>query len=357
MPHRDRWGDPDCAECEVTTAAENSPTGVPEKSNPAPGCQPKPVRPESRRTRPIHMTTPTGRRSTGRLRLAPERCAFVHIDAMNLRFSNDGPEPSPRIARLSAAIRILVATVVPAVIVTATSPAAASPGWVAPLDSVDLLSEFSPPAQRWLAGHRGVDLTARPGQTVMAAGSGRVSFVGDIAGRGVVTVTHGDLRTTYEPVVATVAPGQTISRGQSIGVIGSGGHCDVRCLHWGLVNGDDYLDPMLLLSTEPPVLKVPNTARTAANTRPAAGSINRSTGSVDPPSVAVSGRQPARPEVPGKSAVNSTAPAIREAAASRSAPRDEAPGALIGVGAMASAGVLGAAIVRRRRRVPTRSPT
>ncbi|GAC1326527.1 MAG: hypothetical protein NVSMB13_11660 [Mycobacteriales bacterium] len=50
---------------------------------------------------------------------------------------------------------------------------------------------FDPPATRYGAGHRGVDLAAPVGQPVTAAGGGVVSIAGDVAGRGVLVVVHG----------------------------------------------------------------------------------------------------------------------------------------------------------------------
>ncbi len=121
---------------------------------------------------------------------------------------------------------------------------------------------FDPPAQRWLAGHRGVDLAAVPGDIVVAAGAGVVTFAGPVAGRGVVTVTHGDLRTTYEPVTATVDVGDVVAAGDPIGTLAAGaGHCGgyPTCLHWGLLRGGTYLDPLSLLGLSHPVLlPIPN---------------------------------------------------------------------------------------------------
>ena len=121
---------------------------------------------------------------------------------------------------------------------------------------------FDPPAQRWLPGHRGVDLAAVPGDTVVAAGAGVVTFAGPVAGRGVVTVTHGELRTTYEPVTATVEVGDLVAAGEPIGTLAAGaGHCGgyPTCLHWGLLRGQVYLDPLGLLGLGHPILlPIPN---------------------------------------------------------------------------------------------------
>jgi len=106
-----------------------------------------------------------------------------------------------------------------------------------------VLRPFDPPDRDWLPGHRGVDLAAGVGSPVRAAADGRVSVAQVIAGRGVVTIVHGDLRTTYEPVRASVRVGQTVSAGEVIGVVETG-HCASGCLHFGLKRGEEYLDPL-----------------------------------------------------------------------------------------------------------------
>ncbi|MFC0866086.1 murein hydrolase activator EnvC family protein [Sphaerimonospora cavernae] len=107
---------------------------------------------------------------------------------------------------------------------------------------------FDPPARPWLAGHRGVDLAAGAGEEIYAAGSGVVEYAGRVAGRGVVAIAHTNgLRTTYLPVLASVRPGQSVAASDVIGVIEDvPGHCRMTCLHWGLLRGRSYLDPLLL---------------------------------------------------------------------------------------------------------------
>jgi murein DD-endopeptidase MepM/ murein hydrolase activator NlpD len=71
-----------------------------------------------------------------------------------------------------------------------------------------------------------------------------------VAGRGVVSIVHpGGLRTTYEPVTASVGVGDQVARGDPIGmlVVGHPGCPAAACLHWGLRRGTVYLDPLALL--------------------------------------------------------------------------------------------------------------
>ncbi len=116
-----------------------------------------------------------------------------------------------------------------------------------------VVTGFDPPDLRWAAGHRGVDLAGRPGQPVLAALPGIISFSGSIAGRGVVVVDHGATRTTYEPVVAGAPVGTPVTRGQAIGTLAAiGSHCfPIACLHWGWRRGDIYLNPLALVGPRP----------------------------------------------------------------------------------------------------------
>ena len=120
---------------------------------------------------------------------------------------------------------------------------------------------FDPPTSRWGAGHRGVDLAGTVGEPVHAALAGTVTFAGPLAGRGVVVVDHGDVRTTYEPVVASVAVGDVVATGAVIGTLAlTQSHCPpAACLHWGLIrNVDDvYLDPLQLVGLGAPVRLLP----------------------------------------------------------------------------------------------------
>ncbi|MDR7324899.1 murein DD-endopeptidase MepM/ murein hydrolase activator NlpD [Catenuloplanes niger] len=113
-----------------------------------------------------------------------------------------------------------------------------------------IVRRFDPPPQRWLPGHRGVDLGASPGTIVRSAGAGTVLFAGQVAGQGVVSVEHpGGLRTTYQPVHVGIARGQPVTAGTPLGTLATGhpGCPAAACLHWGLRRGAEYLDPLLVL--------------------------------------------------------------------------------------------------------------
>ena len=149
------------------------------------------------------------------------------------------PLPSPALTR-------------PVPPVTGLAPASATAVW--PLDPQPaVVADFDPPQSRYGAGHRGVDLAGEPGQRVRTAAAGRVTYAGALAGRGVVVVAHGSTRTTYQPVEAAVEVGALVDAGDLIGTLErSGSHCAPEvCLHWGLIEGETYLDPLSLLGAGP----------------------------------------------------------------------------------------------------------
>jgi murein DD-endopeptidase MepM/ murein hydrolase activator NlpD len=155
----------------------------------------------------------------------------------------------------------LVVVVLLAALVSPTWPAGARGAPVAPgpvgvwplQPRPTVVRAFDPPDLPFGAGHRGVDLLGSPGQRVMTALGGRVTYAGLLAGRGVVVVDHGATRTTYEPVSASVKVGQLVLPGQQLGTLELfGSHCFPRaCLHWGWLRGDTYLDPLLLVGAGP----------------------------------------------------------------------------------------------------------
>ncbi|MFI8167350.1 peptidoglycan DD-metalloendopeptidase family protein [Streptomyces sp. NPDC085931] len=163
------------------------------------------------------------------------------------------PAPPPP---LPAAVRPAWAATAPASAVTAPAADVTVPAvgrsWPVGLRP-PVLRGWEPPATVYGPGHRGVDLAAAPGTPVLAVAAGRVAFAGRVAGKGVVSVElsgTGDppLRTTYEPVTASVEEGEEVEPGEVIGTVAAGGsHCTSPCVHWGLRRGGTYVNPLDLL--------------------------------------------------------------------------------------------------------------
>lgn len=116
---------------------------------------------------------------------------------------------------------------------------------------------FDLPSEPWLAGNRGVDLSATTGESVFAAAGGTVVYAGLLAGRGVVSISHGAIRTTYEPVDPAVHAGDVVAAGEVIGRLAdTADACGPpgSCLHWGAITASGYVDPMSLL--RPPKVRL-----------------------------------------------------------------------------------------------------
>ncbi|PVU81862.1 M23 family peptidase [Cellulomonas sp. WB94] len=165
-----------------------------------------------------------------------------------------GPPPTG----LSAGVDRATVTARPAVAATAHPM---TPTYAPPVDvPVTVVRAFEPPPAPWAAGHRGVDLAASDGAPVLAPGDGIVTFAGPVAGRPVVVVSHPDgLRSSLEPVVGSVPVGTSVTRGQVVGTLADVvTHCAPRqCVHWGVRDGETYLDPMSLLPIHGPVVLLP----------------------------------------------------------------------------------------------------
>lgn len=140
---------------------------------------------------------------------------------------------------------------------------AAAHGWSWPLKPQPrVLAPFDPPAQRWLAGHRGADLAARPGDTLLAPAGGIVSFVGVVVDRPVLVIDHGSgLKSSFEPVRTDLVRGSIIGANDSVGTVGTGAHCSNRCLHWGLRLDGEYIDPLLTIRDDRPSILLPLTGK------------------------------------------------------------------------------------------------
>ena len=137
---------------------------------------------------------------------------------------------------------------------------------------------FEKPAQRWSAGHRGVDLAVPENDRhVYAPAPGKVVFSGTVVNRKVLVLAHPDgRRSTFEPMDEALPVGTTVAAGEVIGTVtvtaSSTGErpyrrCTTVCLYWGVRQGGargdgsgkdaEYINPMSLLGSKEPSILLP----------------------------------------------------------------------------------------------------
>lgn len=141
-----------------------------------------------------------------------------------------------------------------------------------------VIHPFEKPAQRWSAGHRGVDLAVPENdRRVYAPAPGKVVFSGTVVNRKVLVIAHPDgRRSTFEPMDEALPVGTTVAAGEVIGTVAvtAGGNserpyrrCSTPCLYWGVRQGGtrgdgsgkeaEYINPMSLLGSKEPSILLP----------------------------------------------------------------------------------------------------
>lgn len=141
-----------------------------------------------------------------------------------------------------------------------------------------VIRPFENPAQRWSAGHRGVDLAVPVNdRRVYAPAPGKVVFSGTVVNRKVLVIAHPDgRRSTFEPMDEALPVGTTVTAGDVIGTVAvtaSGNsersyrRCSTPCLYWGVRQGGargdgsgkeaEYINPMSLLGSKKPSILLP----------------------------------------------------------------------------------------------------
>lgn len=152
----------------------------------------------------------------------------------------------------------------PAIGATGTRPGgvlaeAAVQRWGWPVDPPRLVRTFVAPETRYSAGHRGVDIAAVIDAEVVAPADGTVHFVGQVAGRPVVSLRHaGGFVSSIEPVASSLSAGDSVSRSQPIGTVWHGEfHCASPCVHFGVRLLGEYVSPLLLLDRIPRSVLLP----------------------------------------------------------------------------------------------------
>ena len=114
--------------------------------------------------------------------------------------------------------------------------------------SVDQLV-YSPTLADWRT-HDGVDISAKPGATVLAASAGTVTSVEDhpLMGTTVVIEHQGGYTTTYSNLQGkpTVSPGELVTAGQIIGAVGTTAAAEAAQsphLHFSVALDGEAVDP------------------------------------------------------------------------------------------------------------------
>ena len=141
-----------------------------------------------------------------------------------------------------------------------------------------VIHPFEKPAQRWSAGHRGVDLAVPENDRhVYAPAPGKVVFSGTVVNRKVLVIAHPDgRRSTFEPMDEALPVGTTVAAGETIGTVAATANdnserpyrrCTTVCLYWGVRQGGargdgsgktaEYINPMSLLSSKEPSILLP----------------------------------------------------------------------------------------------------
>ncbi|MDN5616770.1 M23 family metallopeptidase [Rothia sp. HC945] len=135
------------------------------------------------------------------------------------------------------------------------------PSWSWPLSPrPPVVRPFAKPVQKWTAGHRGIDLDCAKAQEIRAPTSGTVSHSGWVVDRGVITITTDDgLRTSFEPVIDQLPRGTHVTAGTVV----ARRDPELRhegcasCLHWGVRDGDEYINPLSLVGALHPSVLLP----------------------------------------------------------------------------------------------------
>lgn len=110
------------------------------------------------------------------------------------------------------------------------------------------------------SSHLGVDYRGATGDAIYAANRGVVALVGEffLAGN-VVYIDHGNGIVTgyFHMSQPQVTAGDTVERGQQIGLVGATGRVTGPHLHWSARFGALTIDPADLLSLSPPFVEAP----------------------------------------------------------------------------------------------------
>jgi murein DD-endopeptidase MepM/ murein hydrolase activator NlpD len=148
-------------------------------------------------------------------------------------------------------IIIAVAVLTPVLMIGSGSAAATAgaSGWTWPVVG-PVIQAFDPPDTPYGSGHRGIDIAAEVGTTIVAPAKGTVTFAGPVGGHLFMTIDHGGgLSSTYSWLSARlVRKGDGVAQGQPIATTGWGHPgAPIPHLHLGVKLDGAYVDPLSYL--------------------------------------------------------------------------------------------------------------
>ncbi len=123
-----------------------------------------------------------------------------------------------------------------------SGPAADSPAFQPPVvGAVNVVDGFRPPASRFGAGNRAIDLAVGADETIVAPGSGSVAVAGPVFGVGTISIDHPNgLRSVLTQMVSIeVAVGDQVEAGDAVGTATGQVSLSTRA-------GRAYLNPEIL---------------------------------------------------------------------------------------------------------------
>lgn len=155
------------------------------------------------------------------------------------------------VLRRSIVVCAVVAFSVLACCVLTVRPAVAtSSGCLFPPVAATIAERFVAPECEWCRGRRGVTFADAAGTTVRAAAAGVVTFSGIVVGTPYLVIeTSSGSKLTYGSMYSPLKPGDTVTRGNTVGVSGGGMYFGVREPGGGATgsSGLVYVDPEPLL--------------------------------------------------------------------------------------------------------------
>jgi len=152
---------------------------------------------------------------------------------------------------MSTVARLAASVLAAAVVGSPVAAIAVEPGeWSWPLVG-PVIRAFDPPDSPYGAGHRGIDIAASVGSTIVSPAPGVVTFAGRVGGHLFVTIDHGrGWESTYSWISERlVSKGDAVASGAVIARSGWGHPgSEIPHLHFGVKLDDRYVDPLSVLA-------------------------------------------------------------------------------------------------------------